>query len=429
MKYLKRTSDTLLADYLETFGAVLIEGPKWCGKTTSAAQFSKSILQLQDPDIRERALSAADIKPSMLLQGDTPRLIDEWQDIPVLWDAVRTMVDKRQNPGQFILTGSNTVDKGKILHSGTGRIAKMRMLPMSLYESEESTGEVSLEALFRNPQQDIDGARSEQSIEQLIFSACRGGWPAAVLQKNDKNKLLVAKSYLESLCESDISRVDGVNRDRLLTRRILASYARNISTLAQKKSILNDVVAEYGSCSMVTLDAYLEALRRLFAIEDIEPWSPAIRSASTMRRTPKREFIDPSIAVAALGLSPSALETDLKTFGFIFECMCARDLKAYSQALGGRLSFYHDRLGLEADFVLHLDDGRYALIECKLGSREIDLGAEHLLEIKRLVKVHNDTEKQIKLREPDLLIVITGGEMAYTRKDGVKIIPLASLRP
>lgn len=429
MKYLKRTSDPLLYDYLETFGAVLIEGPKWCGKTTSAEQFSKSALQLQDPDIRERALSAADVKPSLLLQGDTPRLIDEWQDIPVLWDAVRTMVDKRQKPGQFILTGSNAVDKSKILHSGTGRIAKLKMLPMSLYESEESTGEISLENLFNNPKLDIDGARSKQSIEQLIFAACRGGWPAAVLQKNDKNKLLVAKSYLESLCESDISRVDGVNRDSLLTHRILASYARNISTLAQKKSILNDVVTEFGSCSMVTLDTYLEALRKLFAIEDIEPWSPAIRSATTMRRTPKREFIDPSIAVAALGLSPSILESDLKTFGFIFECMCARDLKAYSQSLGGRLSFYHDRFGLEADFVLHLDDGRYALIECKLGSREIDLGAEHLLEIKRLVKVHNDTEKQIKLREPDLLIVITGGEMAYTRKDGVKIIPLASLRP
>ena len=428
MKYLKRMADTLLAEQLEASGAVLIEGPKWCGKTTTAKQHAASYIELQDPDTRDGYLLAAQTKPSLLLKGATPRLIDEWQEAPVLWDSVRTIVDRRGEVGQFILTGSNSVDKSKIHHSGTGRISTMEMLPMSLYESEESNGQVSLSALFNDPALEVDGITSPMQVEDLIFAACRGGWPEALKMQTDKAKLTVARNYIDSVCKRDISHVDGINRDARLTRLILRTYSRNISTLAKKSIMLKDVRANVETCSDNTFDEYIEALEKLFVIDDIDAWSPAIRSASSIRRGPKREFIDPSIAVASLGLTPDILETDLKTFGFIFECMCIRDLKAYSQSLGGTMSYYHDRYDLEADGVLHLDNGKYALLEFKLGSKEIEEGAEHLKEIRDLVRTFNKKEKQIQLREPDLLMVITGGSIAYTRPDGVKIIPLACLK-
>lgn len=428
MKYLKRMADTLLAEQLEASGAVLIEGPKWCGKTTTAKQHAASYIELQDPDTRDGYLLAAQTKPSLLLKGATPRLIDEWQEAPVLWDSVRTIVDRRGEVGQFILTGSNSVDKSKIHHSGTGRISTMEMLPMSLYESEESNGQVSLSALFNDPALEVDGITSPMQVEDLIFAACRGGWPEALKMQTDKAKLTVARNYIDSVCKRDISHVDGINRDARLTRLILRTYSRNISTLAKKSIMLKDVRANVETCSDNTFDEYIEALEKLFVIDDIDAWSPAIRSASSIRRGPKREFIDPSIAVASLGLTPDILETDLKTFGFIFECMCIRDLKAYSQSLGGTMSYYHDRYDLEADGVLHLDNGKYALLEFKLGSKEIEEGAEHLKEIRDLVRTFNKKEKQIQLREPDLLMVITGGPIAYTRPDGVKIIPLACLK-
>lgn len=383
---------------------------------------------MQDPDRREGYLATSRTKPSLLLKGDTPRLIDEWQVAPVIWDAVRHAVDERRMKGQFILTGSTVVDDEKIMHTGTGRITKMAMYPMSLFESLESNGRISLQLLFDEPDYDIDGVISEMSIENLIFAACRGGWPASLDEISDTAKLLIAKDYVDIICSEDISRVDKVKRNPALARLILRSYARNICTLAKKTSMLADVSKEMESTSMPTFDDYVGALERLFVIEDIEAWSPAIRSKTVIRTGKKRCFTDPSIAVAALGASPQSLELDLKTFGFIFECLCFRDLRVYSQALGGRLSYYHDRLGLEADAVLHLDDGRYALIECKLGSNEIEEGAKHLLEIKRLVTEKNKTEKQIRLQEPNLLIVLTGGEMAYTREDGVKIIPIGCLR-
>jgi len=310
MEYLNRTADEMLQDLLDAFGAVLIEGPKWCGKTTTAEQIVKSVIKLQDTDMRDEYLATAASKPSLLLQGETPRLIDEWQDAPVLWDAVRTMVDKRTVPGQFVLTGSN------------------------------------------------------------------------------------------------------------------------ISTLAKKTSMLADVVASGDmECSIDTFSDYVDALERLFVIQDIDAWCPAIRSKTVIRSSPKRGFCDPSIAVALMGLTPEALSIQLKTFGFIFEQMCVRDLKAYTQGLYSHVSYYHDRYDLEADFVLHLEDGRYALIECKLGSNEIEEGAKHLLELKRLIQGHNKTELQVPIREPDLLIILTGGQMAYTRTDGVKIIPLGALQP
>lgn len=428
MKYLHRIADESLDLRLEAFGAVQITGPKWCGKTTTAERRAASVIKMQDPDRREGYLATARTKPSLLLKGDTPRLIDEWQVAPVIWDAVRHAVDERRLKGQFILTGSTVVDDEKIMHTGTGRITKMAMYPMSLFESLESNGRISLQLLFDEPDYDIDGVISEMSIENLIFAACRGGWPASLDEISDTAKLLIAKDYVDIICSEDISRVDKVKRNPALARLILRSYARNICTLAKKTSMLADVSKEMESTSMPTFDDYVGALERLFVIEDIEAWSPAIRSKTVIRTGKKRCFTDPSIAVAALGASPQSLELDLKTFGFIFECLCFRDLRVYSQALGGRLSYYHDRLGLEADAVLHLDDGRYALIECKLGSNEIEEGAKHLLEIKRLVTEKNKTEKQIRLQEPNLLIVLTGGEMAYTREDGVKIIPIGCLR-
>ena len=426
-EYLPRIVDRELELRLEASGATLIVGPKWCGKTTTGEQKAKSILKMQDPDKKDGYLATAAVKPSLLLKGENPRLIDEWQIAPVLWDAVRTAVDQRQEDGLFILTGSTSVDDKSIMHTGTGRIARMKMYPMSLYESGESNGQISLRALFQDALLDIDGISSQLSIEQLIFAACRGGWPATLRRKNPEAQLLTARDYISNICESDISTVDGVQRNPTWTGLILRSYARNISTLAKKSNILKDVTANADRMTMPTLDSYLNALKKLFVIEDVEAWCPAIRSATTIRSGKKREFTDPSIAVAAMGLTPEYLEQDLKTFGFIFECLCIRDLKVYSSALGGEVSYYHDRSDLEADCVLHLSDGRYALIEFKLGSREIEEGAQHLLQIKQLVRTANASGKT-NLREPDLLMVITGGELAYTRPDGVKIIPIGCLR-
>jgi hypothetical protein len=427
-EYLRRIVDSELDLRLEAFGATLIVGPKWCGKTTTAMQKAKSVLRLQDPDKRAGYLATAQTKPSLLLQGETPRLIDEWQDAPMLWDAVRTAVDDRQEEGLFILTGSTSVDDKGILHTGTGRISRLKMYPMSLYESKESNGSVSLKKLFFEKDYEIDGAVSHLSVEQLIHSACRGGWPSSIEKKTDAARLLIAKEYLTNICEADITTVDGVARNPVWTEAIVKSYARNLSTLAKKITIHKDVIANADSMSLATLDSYINALERLFVIEDIEAWSPAIRSATVIRLGNKRGFVDPSIAVAALGLTPEVLQMDLKTFGFIFESLCIRDLKIYSHALGGRISYYHDRYGLEADAVLHLDDGRYALIEIKLGSAEIEEGAQHLIQLKELVKGTIENDRKSTLREPDMLIVITGGEMAYERSDGIKIIPIGCLK-
>lgn len=428
MEYLGRIADRLLKLRLEAFGAVQIKGPKWCGKTTTAVMHAKSVIKMQNPDTREGYLATARTKPSILLKGETPRLIDEWQVAPMLWDAVRNEVDERRLKGQFILTGSTVVDNDEIMHSGTGRISQMPMYTMSLWESKESNGKISLRELFDNKSIDIDGIQSNLSVENLIFAACRGGWPASLDDMSNDAKLLIAKDYLNIICDEDISRVDKTRRNPALARLIMRSYARNICTLAKKTSMLADVSVEMEGVTIKTFDDYVEALERLFVIEDIEAWSPAIRSATVIRSGKKRYFTDPSIAVAAMGASPASLEMDLKTFGFIYECMCLRDLRIYSQALGGRLSYYHDRYGLEADAVLHLDDGRYALVECKLGSRDIEEGANHLLTLKNLIIEKNKTEKQAPLRIPDLLMVLTGGEMAYTRADGVKVVPLSCLR-
>ncbi len=428
MEYLKRIADAELELRLEAFGAVQIKGPKWCGKTTTAEMHAKSVLKMQDPDSRDGYIATARTKPSLLLKGPTPRLIDEWQVAPVLWDAVRNAVDERQMKGQFILTGSTVINNSEIMHTGTGRISRMSMYPMSLYESRESNGTVSLRELFDNPSADIDGIASGLSVEELIFAACRGGWPASLHNMSDRAKLMIAKDYVDVICDEDISRVDNVRRNPVLARLVMRSYARNLCTLAKKTNILKDVSVEMEGTSIKTLDDYIEALEKLFVIEDIPAWNPAIRSATVIRSGNKRCFIDPAIAVAVAGLSPEALSVDLKTFGFIYECLCMRDLKVYSQALGGKLSYYHDRYDLEADAVLHLQDGRYALIECKLGSRDIEAGAEHLVELRDLIHAHNQKNGYAQLRLPDLLIVLTGGNMAYTRHDGVKVVPIGCLK-
>jgi len=425
--YLPRIVDDMLKDRLDAIGAVLIAGPKWCGKTTTAEQQAKSVLKLQDPDKTKSYLATAEVKPSLLLKGENPRLIDEWQMAPVLWDAVRNAVDERNEAGLFIMTGSTTVDESSIMHSGTGRISRMIMYPMSLFESAESNGSISLAALFRNPETDIDGITSELSLEHLIFAACRGGWPSSLSKKTEKAMLFEAQNYVANICSSDASTIDGIKRSPERVKAVLQSYARNISTLATDKTILDDISSNYMDISEPTLYSYLNALERLYVIEDVPAWCPSIRSATTIRSSKKKEFIDPSIGVAAFELSPEVLQQDLNTFGFIFECLCIRDLKVYSSASGGHVSYYRDRYGLEADCVLHLANGQYALIEFKLGSRGIEEGASHLVELRKLIQVASE-EKQAKLRAPDLLIVITGDDMAYTRNDGVKVIPIGTLR-
>ena len=426
-EYIKRICDDELELKLEAFGAIHVVGPKWCGKTTTAKQFSKSYIEMQDPDKRDMYIQTAKIMPSNLLEGENPRLIDEWQIAPNLWDAVRVSVDRRGEDGLYILTGSNSIDKTEIMHTGTGRIDTLVMYPMSLYESGESNGKVSLKELFTNPDCLSDGCMSELTINQLIFAACRGGWPSSLYKKSDKAKLLVARSYFDSLCREDISNVDGIKRDETTTRLLLRSYARNISTMVSNKTIIKDVNAN-AELSDTTFYDYVKVLKKLYLIQDVEAWCPAIRSKSAIQATDKREFVDPSLVVAALGLEPEYFNLDLKTFGFIFETLCIRDLKIYSAALGGRVSYYHDRYGLEADCVLHLRDGRYALIEFKLGSADIDDGAKHLIELENLIKAYNEKESQCKLRLPDLKIVITGTQYGYKREDGVYVVPIGCLK-
>ena len=427
VKYIKRICDEELELKLDAFGAVHIVGPKWCGKTTTAKQYANSVIEMQDPDRREMYMETAKIQPSNILVGDNPRLIDEWQVSPNLWDAVRVSVDRRNENGLYILTGSNSIDKTKIMHTGTGRIDTLSMYPMSLYETGESNGKVSLMDLFTNPKVLNNGCEANLSIDQLIFAACRGGWPSSLSKKSDRAKLLIAQSYFESLCREDMTNVDGVKRNETISRLLLRSYARNISTPATNQSIINDIKAN-ADISETTFYDYVNALKKLYVIQDVEAWCPAVRSRSAMQATNKREFVDPSLVVAALGVGPDYFNLDLKTFGFIFETLCIRDLKVYSSLHDGRISYYRDRYGLEADGVLHLRDGRYALLEFKLGGNEIDDGAKHLCEIESLIKKHNETETQVPIKLPDLKIVVTGTQYGYKRPDDVYVIPIACLK-
>lgn len=426
--YLNRVCDRELRLKLSAFGAVHIVGPKWCGKTTTAKQYARSYIEMQDPDKKEEYLETARTKPSALLIGDNPRLIDEWQEAPNLWDAVRVSVDRRDEDGLYILTGSNSIDKDKISHTGTGRIDTLEMYPMSLFESNESNGSVSLNELFNNKDVLSGGCHSELTYDDLIFAICRGGWPSSLKKKTNEAKLLVAKSYFNSLCKEDTSKVDGVKRNATLSRLLLRSYSRNISTTVNNKTIFKDINANYN-VSEPTFYDYLETFKKLYIIQDLEAWCPAIRSKTVIQSTSKKELVDPSLAVAALGVNPEYFNTDYKTLGFLFETLCIRDLKVYSSEYGGQVSYYRDRYGLEADCVLHLEDGRYALIEFKLGSHDIEDGAGHLNKIESLIIDYNQSENQVPLRLPDLKIIITGTEYGYKRNDGVFVIPIGCLRP
>ena len=425
MNYKKRIVDDLLDLKLESFGATLIVGPKGCGKTTSAKQKAKSFIEFQDEEQRENLLAVAKTSPSRLLLGDKPRLFDEWQDAPKLWGAIRKSVDDLGENGLYILTGSSSQEV-ETPHTGTMRISRLQMLPMSLYESEESNGSVSLKELFDNPN-NFDGCQSNMSIDDIIFAVCRGGWPKSLSNKTERSKLEVAKDLYKQTYSVDISNIDKTKRNPRWAQAIIQSYSRNICTLAESKTIFGDVHANFD-IGPTTFYDYVSALERLYIFDDIDAWCPAIRSKSAIRSSKKRNLIDPSLAVAAMGLSPEYFNTDFKTLGFLFESLCIRDLKVYSSKFDGLISYYHDRYGLEADGVLHLNDGRYALIEFKLGSSEIEEGATHLIEIENLIKEYNAKEKQCPLRLPDLKIVITGTQYGYKRDDGVLVIPIGCLK-
>lgn len=425
MEYRKRIIDNQLDLKLEAFGATLIVGPKGCGKTTSAKQKAKSFIEFQDEEQRENLIAIANTSPSKLLIGEKPRLFDEWQDAPKLWGAIRKSIDDSGENGLYILTGSSSKDV-KTPHTGTLRISQLKMYPMSLYESEESNGSVSLMQLFDHPD-DFDGCVSSMSIDDIIFAICRGGWPKSLMNKTVRAKLEVAKDLYRQTYSVDIGNIDGVKRNPRWAQAILQSYSRNICTLAETKTVYGDVKANYDM-SQASFYEYVQALEKLYIIEDIDAWCPAIRSKTAIRASKKRNLIDPSVAVAAMGLSPEYFNKDFKTLGFLFESLCLRDLKIYSSALDGSVSYYHDRYGLEADAVLHLNDGRYALIEFKLGSHEIDDGAKHLNQIEKLIKEYNEKEKQCPMRLPDLKLIITGTQYGYKREDGVYVVPIGCLK-
>lgn len=415
-KYLSRIVDKTLDAKLRYMGAVVIEGPKWCGKSWTAAQKAASALYMQDPDTRESNMGFARTAPSILLKGDTPRLIDEWQTSPVLWDAVRHAVDMRGEPGQFILTGSAVPTDDAVMHTGTGRIARIRMRPMSLFESLESNGSVSLADLFNSA--DIEGT-SSLKIEDLAFVMMRGGWPASV--GNNENAMDYAKDYVDAVVNHDVSRVDDVEKNPDRVHSLMKALARNVSTPAKLKTIMDDVTNDGRTISEKTLTSYLNALSRIFVTEDLPAWSPAMRSSTVLRTAPKRHFVDPSIAAALLNAPPKSLLTDFNTFGLLFESMAIRDMRVYAQANDGKVFHYRDRNDLEADAVIHLADGRWGAVEMKMGSKEIEKGVENLKKIKDRV----NTEKMM---EPSFLMVLTAGEYAYRRDDGVYIVPIGCLK-
>lgn len=421
MEYIKRIVDKEITDKLDITGAVLIKGPKWCGKTTSAKQIAQSVLEMQNPDLQENYIELANTKPSLLLEGDKPRLIDEWQLAPKLWNAVRYAVDNAESTNQFILTGSATPNDDDTMHSGVGRFSFVTMKTMTLFESGDSNGKISLLDVL-NGDADIEGIRTDLTYEKIAYVLCRGGW-ANSLNLSEKQALQISKNYIDVLCNSDISKVDGIKRNPLLARAILKSYARQVSTIDSNQALYEDVRANYADVSDKTISDYLDVLKRLFIIEEIEAWNPNIRSKTSIRTAPKKSMIDPSLAVAALGVSPKDIMLDIKTFGLLFENLVNRDLSVYANSIGGTLKHYRDRYNLECDNVIHFEDGRYALIETKLGGSKIKEAEEHLVTLKNLI-----IENEPKLGEPAFLMVVTGTDMAYTTEKGVMVVPVGCLK-
>ena len=421
--YRPRLADNILAHKLKGKGAVLIQGPKWCGKTTTAEQMAKSILYMSKPEDVKANLVAADIQPSTLLEGKTPRLIDEWQIAPKLWDAVRFEVDHRNKQGQFILTGSAVPpDNDEIYHTGTGRFAWIKMRPMTLFESGESTGEISLKELFKQPKE-ILAQNKLDDLSKLAFLICRGGWPGA-LDMEDDIALEQAFDYFDAIVNSDISRVDNVQRDSERAKRLMKSYARHQGAQTANTVIRDDIlVNDAESLTEDTVYAYTNALRKIFVIEDMPAWNPNLRSKTAIRTSDTRYFIDPSIATASLGLGPEDLIKDLNTMGLFFETLCVRDLRVYAESLDGQVYHYRDKSGLECDTVIHLRNGSFGLVEIKLGGDTlIEEGAQNLKKFSAKI----DTKK---MKEPSFLMVLTGtGKFAYRREDGVYVVPVGCLR-
>ena len=424
--YRNRILDEILAEKLESAGAVLVEGPKWCGKTTTSEQIAKSVFYMAEPKKKEQNVLYARIQPGKILNGANPRLIDEWQIAPVLWDDIRFNVDHSDVLGKYILTGSAVPpDTSEIEHTGTGRFAWLKMRPMTLWESGESTGSVSLAELFERGATDVSDSK-DYNLDELAYIMCRGGWPQAVAMSGRRSALEQAFNYVDAVAELDISRVDNVKRDARLTRRILRSYARLQGTQASAAVIKTDMEsAEVGGLSDDTLYSYISALKKIFVIEDAEAWCPNLRTKTAIRASNTRYFVDPSIAVASLGVGPKDLVNDLPTFGFVFESMAIRDLRVYAQRLHGEVRHYLDRSGLECDAVIHLRNGRYALVEIKTGGKElIEKGIASLMELQRRI------EAASKMQKPEFKMILTAvGDCAYTREDGIVVCPISCLRP
>lgn len=423
--YRHRILDEILKEELEAMGAVLLEGPKACGKTTTAEHAAGSVIYMDDPVHRSQYLQMVETDINYILSGRTPRLIDEWQIAVKIWDAVRFEVDHRRKDGQFILTGSAVPpkdDKEEMKHTGTGRISWLRMRPMSLWESGESSGEVSLEKIFYQ----TSSIRGENRLKlaDIAFLTCRGGWPKSIDKNSDKAALRQAVNYYEAIVRTDISRVDDVERDEQRTRRIMRSYARHQGAQVSVRMILDDIADnDTAGLSDKTVYSYINALKSIFVIEDMPAWNPNLRSKSAIRSSDTRYYIDPSIACAALGLGPEDLINDLNTFGLMFECLCVRDLRVYAQSLDGSVYHFRDRTGLECDAVIHLRNGRYGLIEIKIGGEKlIDEGAKNLLVLK-------DRIDTTKMKSPSFMMVLTAvGEYAYLRTDGVMVVPIGCLK-
>ena len=420
--YRKRIADHILARKLEGKGAVLIEGPKWCGKTTTAEQVAASVLYMDDPEKKEQNIAMSELNPKRLLKGAVPRLIDEWQIAPKLWDAIRFEVDHRRDLGQFVLTGSAVPpDTKEITHSGTGRFTWLTMRPMSIFESGDSSGEVSLKSLFDQPDE-IDG-ESTLDIDRLAFLVCRGGWPQSI-DMRDEIALDQPIDYYEAVVKSDINRADGVQKNPERVNRLMRSYARNQGSQVPNTVIAQDIAAnDEMTMDTDTVASYLNALRKIFVIEDMPAWNPNLRSKTAIRSSDTRYYVDPSIAAAALGIGPQDLINDLKTFGFLFETLCVRDLRIFADALNGEVYHYRDKDGLECDAVIHLRNGTYGLVEIKLGGDKlIEEGSVNLKALSNKI----DTDK---MKKPAFLMVLTGtGDYAYRRPDGVYVVPIGCLK-
>lgn len=421
-QYKHRIADKILQRKVLGKGAVLIEGPKWCGKTTTAKQLAQSVLDLGDSMVLMQSKQMMDLNPSILLDGATPRLIDEWQALPPIWDSIRSEVDRRALPSQFILTGSFVLpDARETVHSGTGRFAHVKMRTMSLYESGESTGSVSLRQLFAGS--DVGVQVNKLTLEDVAYLTCRGGWPWATLLPKDI-ALDQATDYVDSVMHSDIQRVDGVNRNPERVKRLLRSYARNISQQIPYATIRKDILAnDSTTLNEDTVLDYVKALKQLFVVEDLAAWTPNIRSKAAIRTTDTRHFVDSSIGTAVLGLGPKDLISDLQTFGLFFEEMVVRDLRVYADALDGEMYHYRDSNGLECDAVLHLRNGSYALFEVKLGGEErINEGASSLMAL-------SDIIDRTRMPAPSFMAVITAvGPYAYRRADGVYVLPIGCIK-